>query len=153
LATRYPWFDLQMLTNLIAVSESTPGPIGINMATYAGFHAAGIIGGFVASIALVLPSLIIILSIAKVMDRIKDHPMVTKVFTYLRPTTMALITSVAISIFMLTLFQSDAIGTWSFFQVPQLILFGIVLVIALKTNKHPIVYLLLCMVAGILLQL
>ena len=65
LAGKYPWFDESMLGNMIAVSQSTPGPIGINMATYAGFNAGGVLGGLVATIGIVTPSVIIILIVKK----------------------------------------------------------------------------------------
>ena len=64
LTSRYSWFTMADLTNMIAVSESTPGPIGINMATYAGFNAAGIPGALCATLSLVLPAWIIIILIA-----------------------------------------------------------------------------------------
>ena len=63
-----PWFTMQDLTNMIAVSESTPGPLGLNMSTYAGYQTAGIIGGITATFALVLPSLVIIMLIAKFLE-------------------------------------------------------------------------------------
>ena len=60
LAERYQWFTIEMLSSMIAVSESTPGPIGVNMATYVGFHIGGIIGGITTTIGLVAPSVIVI---------------------------------------------------------------------------------------------
>jgi len=62
MAENYAWFDTLELTNMIAVSESTPGPIGVNMATYAGFSAAGIMGGIIATLGLITPSMIIIVA-------------------------------------------------------------------------------------------
>ena len=56
IAQTYSWFSVSQLTDMIAISESTPGPIGINMSTYAGFHAAGIPGAIVSTLSLVLPS-------------------------------------------------------------------------------------------------
>ena len=61
LTEKYDWYTMTDLTNMVAVSESTPGPIGINMATYAGFNAAGTPGGIVATMSLVLPSIIVII--------------------------------------------------------------------------------------------
>ena len=59
MADRYPWFDRAQLSDMIAVSESTPGPMGVNMATYAGFTAHGIVGALLATLFLVLPSIIV----------------------------------------------------------------------------------------------
>ena len=64
LTDRYDWYTKEDVINMLAVSESTPGPIGINMATYAGFKAAGCLGGLVATLSLVLPSLIVVILIA-----------------------------------------------------------------------------------------
>ena len=72
LAGKYTWFDEAMLGNMIAVSQSTPGPIGINMATYAGFNAAGILGGILATVGLVTPSVIIIIIVAHVLNKFKE---------------------------------------------------------------------------------
>ncbi|MGL5540153.1 MAG: chromate transporter [Erysipelotrichaceae bacterium] len=153
LANRYPWFDQTMLTNMIAVSESTPGPIGINMATFAGFQASGILGGIVASISLVVPSFFIIIAIAKVVQKRKDSVFMATLFTYLRPTTAAMIASVLLTLLGLTLFEVDALGTFAFFKVPSLLLFGVMLWFANWKPLHPIVYLLICMVVGILFPL
>ena len=65
IAARYPWFTPDDLLNMIAVSESTPGPIGVNTATYAGFHAAGLPGALTATFALVLPSVVIIMLVSR----------------------------------------------------------------------------------------
>ena len=65
LANKYDWFTVSELTNMVAISESTPGPVGINMATYAGYNAAGILGAVVATLALTAPAWIIIILIAK----------------------------------------------------------------------------------------
>ena len=75
LASKYPWFDATMLPNMIAISESTPGPIGVNMATYAGFSATGIIGGIIATLGLVTPSIMIIMIIASFLNKFKENPM------------------------------------------------------------------------------
>ena len=64
LAGKYSWFNHSMLADMVAVSQATPGPIGINMATYAGFEAAGVLGSIIATVSLVLPSFIIIIIIA-----------------------------------------------------------------------------------------
>ena len=65
LTNKYDWFTLEELTNMIAVSESTPGPIGLNMATYVGYQTLGIWGGIISTFGLVLPSLVIICIIAE----------------------------------------------------------------------------------------
>ena len=78
--SRHDWYTKADVVNMLAISESTPGPIGINMATYAGFHAAGLTGGIVATFSLVLPSLIVIVIIAKILDKFNENPYVYGIF-------------------------------------------------------------------------
>ena len=87
------WFTSMDLANMIAVSESTPGPMGVNMATYVGYHVGsehygvlgGILGGTVATLSLILPSLIVILIVVRVLDAFKESRLVQAIFRGLRP--------------------------------------------------------------------
>ncbi len=83
------WFTHTDIVDMIAVSESTPGAIGINMATYAGYKTSGILGGICATIGLAAPSIIIILLVAHVLDRFKDSKYVARAFYGLRPASIA----------------------------------------------------------------
>ena len=91
LSDKYSWFTSQELIDMIAVSESSPGPIGVNMATYAGFMTSGILGGLVATLGLVLPSLIIIVLIAKVLEKYKDSDFFKRLMFAIHPAVIALI--------------------------------------------------------------
>lgn len=91
LAEVYPWFDAKDLADMIAISESTPGPLGVNMATYAGFKAAGISGAVTATFGLVLPSVIVIMMLSKLLKKFRDHPVVCSVLSGIRPAVIALI--------------------------------------------------------------
>ena len=91
ISSRTGWFTASELANMIAISESTPGPIGVNMATYVGFETAGIPGGLVATFGLVLPSIIIIVIISCLLSRFSDNPIVKTVFKYLRPAVIGLL--------------------------------------------------------------
>ena len=82
---RLGWFTHQDLSNLIAISESTPGPIGINAATYVGYLTAGPLGAVIATLGLITPSIIIIIVIAQMLERFRSNPLVDKVFYGLRP--------------------------------------------------------------------
>jgi len=91
LSVAYPWFSAQELTDMIAVSESTPGPIGVNMATFAGFRAAGITGGIVATLGLLMPSMIIIVLLAKYLKKHPNNLQFESVLKSIRPVALALI--------------------------------------------------------------
>ena len=84
MAVKYGWFDLTTLSTMIAVSESTPGPIGINMATYVGYITLGPAGGIISTIALVTPSIIVILIIANMLEKFKESKIVKQVFNGIR---------------------------------------------------------------------
>ena len=99
IARRYTWFTTEQLTDMIAISESTPGPIGVNMATYAGYQAGyaeggvllGILGGLVATLSLVLPSVIVILIIAGFLEKFKENKLVKNTFYCLRPAVIGML--------------------------------------------------------------
>lgn len=107
IAGKYDWLDPSMMGDMIAVSESTPGPIGVNMATYAGFNAGsgyggfgyGVLGAVSATFALVLPSLIVIIIVAKFLNKFNENKLVKNAFDGLRPTVCGLIAAAAISVF------------------------------------------------------
>ncbi len=159
MAQKTGWFTLAELTDMIAVSESTPGPIGVNMATYAGFTTAGIPGSVIATLGLITPSVIIILIVAGFLKRFKDSPAVTAAFGGLRPASTALITAVLISLFVSNFLNLDA---WSGRAADVLavlrwkqILLGAAVFTGTKLWKkvHPAVFLLFGAVMGIVLQL
>ena len=91
LTRKYDWFTVSELTNMVAISESTPGPVGINMATYAGYNAAGILGALVATISLTAPAWIIIIMIAKFLENFSENANVKAAFYGIRPAVAALI--------------------------------------------------------------
>ena len=157
LCNTYNWYTPAQLADMIAISESTPGPIGINMATYAGFSANGIIGGVVATIALVLPSLIIIMSISKVLDKVKGNVYVESIFSILRPCVVGLIASAGFTVFMLSVVNMPLFlksgQVMDLFLWKQTLLFIALFLISLKYKTHPIFYLGIAMVVGILLQM
>ncbi len=91
IAARYDWITAQDVTDMIAIAESTPGPIGINVATYAGFHAAGLPGALIATLSLVLPSIVIIMAISRFLAVWQEHRLVKAAFWTLKPAALGLI--------------------------------------------------------------
>ncbi|MDO4567745.1 MAG: chromate transporter [Clostridia bacterium] len=159
MADRYEWLTREMLADMIAVSEATPGPIGVNMATYAGFQAAGVLGSLVATFALVLPSFAIVLIIAKFLDKYRQNKLVDGAFSGIRPAVTGLIAAAGFSVFRIALFTAES-GTpfWEYVQsidVPMLVLFVVVLAASnLKRIRewHPIAFIGLSAVAGVLIN-
>lgn len=157
IALKYPWFTPADLMNMIAVSESTPGPIGVNSATYAGFHAAGLPGALMATFALVLPSVIIIILISRALTRFRDSKLVQSVFYGLRPASAGLILGAMASVFAASLLHPELwTGLSSLdavLNVPAILAFiGFMVAIRLLPKVHPIVFIALGAVIGIVLQ-
>lgn len=101
------WFTHAQLADMIAVSESTPGPIGVNMATYVGFSTAGIPGAVVATLGLITPSVIIILIIARVLAAFRQNKYVDAAFYGLRPCSVGLIAAAGLLVVKIALFDFD----------------------------------------------
>ncbi|MDR2175146.1 MAG: chromate transporter [Synergistaceae bacterium] len=156
-ADRYPWFTHEMLTDMIAISQSTPGPIGLNMATYAGYTAAGAAGGVLASLAIVTPSLIIVSCLVKALDKFKENALVKAAFYGVRPAVTALIASAAFGIVRLTLLDlsgfADTRSLADLFNYRRLALFAGLFYLMRKYNRHPAFYIGAGALAGVLLKL
>ena len=154
MAERLDWFTQAELMNMIAISESTPGPIGINMATYAGYHTAGIPGAVLATFALVLPAFLIMLFIARLFAQFKDNQTVKNVFAGVRPAVAGLIASVAFSLLQVTLFAVRE-GHVHLRIAPALLCVIVLIAMNLKWFRklHPVVWIGIGAVAGIIWKL
>lgn len=154
MARSKPWFTLSELTDMIAISESTPGPIGVNMATFAGYRASGVPGAILATCSLVLPSLIIILIIAQFLQKFRDSKLVDSAFFGIRPAVSGLIVYAIYQLISLVVFKADVPVL-----TPDWIAIAIILVIfaVMQTKKgkhlHPIAVIGAGAVLGILLKL
>ena len=107
MADKTNWFTSGQLADMIAVAESRPGPIGVNMATYVGYTTAGIWGGLVATLALVMPSVIIIVIISYFLKSFRENKYVDAAFYGLRPASTGLIAGAGMTVVTITLIQID----------------------------------------------
>ncbi len=154
------WFSPAQLADMIAVSESTPGPIGVNMATYVGFSTAGIPGAVLATLGLVTPSVIIILLIARVLHAFRQNRYVDAAFYGLRPCSVGLIAAAGLLVVRIALFDVELFhSTGAFLDLlrPKALLLAALLLVltnAVKATKklHPIVFILASAVLGVLLS-
>ena len=158
LADKYPWFTALELTDMIAVSESTPGPIGVNMATFAGYRAAGIPGGIVATLSLVFPSIVIIILVSMFLNRFRDSKLVKGGFYLIRPATAGLIAGAISEVFVISLFNTELFKTTGnladlFMWIPIATFIVLVFVIKKVPKLHPIVFLFVGAVVGIVFKL
>jgi len=156
ISLKYPWFTPTDLMDMIAVSESTPGPMGVNAATYAGFHAAGLAGSVVATFSLVLPSVIIIIMISHVLARFRESKLVSDAFTGLRPASAGLILGAMLEVFSASLLRLelwDGVKSLiSTINLPAVLLFVVLSVGIYKLKKvHPIFFILAGGLCGVVL--
>lgn len=155
--TKTGWFTLNDISNMIAISESTPGPMGVNMATYTGFTSMGVMGGIVAVAGLVTPSVIIIIIVSNILEKFKTNKYVQYGLYGLRAASVGLITvaglRVAEAAFLHTQLFKET-GAYTDLLNLKAFIFGIVLyVVFKKTGKHPIIYIIASGVIGVILSL
>ena len=155
---RTGWFTSGELANMIAISESTPGPMGVNMATYVGFHTGGIAGGVIATLGLVCPSILVILVIAGFLKKFRESRGVDAVFYGIRPASTALIAAAlaevcSIALLNLSAFQTG--GAAALFQWKGIAL-AVVIFVCLQVKPlkklHPIVFIAASAVIGAVFQ-
>ena len=94
------WYTTKELSDMIAISSVTPGPVGANVATFAGFKTAGILGSFIATASVILPSLILIIIISKLLEQFKHNKYVRSVIYMLKPTGCGLLAAVGVDMFI-----------------------------------------------------
>ena len=161
------WYTAGDLADMIAVSESTPGPIGVNMATYVGYTTvhnhygpiAGIFGGILSTVGLVMPSVIIILIVARFLEKFRENRYVNAAMYGLRAASVALISSAGISIVMIAVFQINSIEEWKAAVIDYrcFVLAVLVLIMTRWVPKikdlHPIIFVIASAVIGIVFHM
>ena len=169
ISVRTGWYTADQLADMIAVSECTPGPIGVNMSTYTGYTVGGVPGAVVATLGLIFPSIVIIIIVAKILKAFQDNKYVKAAFYGLRPASTGLIAAACLSVGQIALFNQGAFENlktaFSGIRYPAVILAVILWLLmnlgtfkALKKNKvlakisklHPVVFLAASAVIGII---
>ena len=159
MSDRTGWFSYNQIADMLAVSESTPGPIGINMATYTGFTTAGVGGSIAATLGIITPGIIIVLLIVAVLDRFRKNKYVEAAFYGLRPASTGLIAAAGILVVEIALLNLDLFEQtgklFDVFNIKAIILAAVLLVLTrwVKPTKklHPIVFIAASAVVGILI--
>ncbi len=145
LVEKYSWITQNDLVDIIAIAESTPGPIGVNAATYMGFKTAGVFGGIAATAGLVFPALIIIAFVAHYFMKFNENKLVRSAFYGLRPAVTGMIAAAGFQVATISLVNMgitfDAANITGFitgfFNFKEIILFAVVFFLLNKYNKHP----------------
>ena len=155
---RHHWMTNGEFTDIVAISQSTPGPIGINSATYVGYTCLtnagyapvwGALGSLIATFAVVLPSLILMLAISRFFMKYKNHPAVEQTFMGLRPAVIGLLAAASLLLMNAENFSTPGQNPWQFFISVGLFLFAFIGQQVYKMN--PILLLVLCGLSGLLL--
>nr|WP_186973540.1 chromate transporter [Bacteroides intestinalis] len=148
--TRHDWLTSQEFTDIVAISQMTPGPIGINSATYVGFTATGSVwGSIIATLAVVLPSFILMLAISKFFLKYQKHPVVEAVFSGLRPAVVGLLASAALVLMNAENFSSPKEDMYSF--IISCLIFLVAFIGTRKYKINPILMIVACGIAGLIL--
>lgn len=148
MSVRTGWFTGGDIANMVAISQSTPGPLGINMAAYTGYMVGGVAGSFVAAAGLIAPSLFIIVGIARILEKFKENRWVKAVFYGLKPASYALITGAWINVVKIAFsLQGSAveINLW----LSRLALAMALFLLLRKWKIHPIFVIIAAMIAGV----
>lgn len=157
LTNKYNWFDRNMLADMIAVSESTPGPIGVNMATFAGFHSSGLLGGIIATVGLITPSIIVIIIVAGFLEKFKNSQTIDSIFYGLRPAVTGLIAAAGFQVFKISILVLNTIPSiknlFSLINYKAAILLVVLLFAIIKFKKHPVVYIASAAIIGVIFKI
>ena len=150
------WFSQSLITDMIAISESTPGPIGINMATYVGCNIAGFWGGVLATLGEIIPSIIIAVIVSRSLARFRSNRYVDSAFYGLRPAVTGLIAAAGISVLSVSILQLELYrqtgALTDLMDVFKFVYFVLMFVAIKKFKKHPVVYIAISAVVGIVLS-
>lgn len=156
--SHYHWMTTSQFTDIVAVSQMTPGPIGINSATYVGYTALvnaghawywGILGSFIATFAVVLPSFILMIIISRFLLSFKNHPIVEHIFSWLRPAVVGLLAAASLCLMTSENFSTPSANPWQFWISVALFIFAFCSTSIYKMS--PIRIILLCGLAGLVL--
>lgn len=157
---RTGWFTAGQLADMVAVSESTPGPVGVNMATYVGYTTGGVLGSLIATVGLIAPSIITILIIAAFLKAFRTNKYVDRVFYGIRPASTGLIASAGLTLVLMCIVNLEAFRATgrltSLVSLKNLALFAIIWLLTnpIKKTKgwHPIVFIAFSAAAGIVFR-
>ena len=154
LATTTGWYSQDLISRMIAISESTPGPIGINMATYVGYNVAGLFGGIIATLGEIIPSIVIVIIVSKSLDKFANNKYVDYCFYGLRAAATGLIASAALSVLLISVFNIDLFTISNqitdLIDFKRLVYFLLMMFAIFKYKKHPITYIAISAVVGII---
>jgi chromate transporter len=147
------WLTREMIGNMLAVAQSSPGAIGANLSAYTGLRYAGIGGGYAAVLGLITPSIIIIIIVARMLKAFKENAVVESLFSGFRPAAAGLLSAAGFGAIALSLWNAAAPVWYLFIRWKEALIFAVIFFLIFKFKKHPIIYIAAAGVIGIVLKL
>jgi chromate transporter len=152
-AAKEDWLSAEKIGDMLAVSQSLPGAIGVNLSAYTGFQYAGIPGSLIAFLGLVSPSIIIIIIIARILSVFKENKIVASLFAGFRPAGAGLLAAATLGALAVSLYNPDAEIWTAMLRWRECILFAAIFLLIKVFKKHPVVYLAIAGAAGVVMGL
>ena len=153
IADKSEWLTRESIANMLAMAQSSPGAIGVNLASYTGFRYAGVPGAYAAALGLIFPSIIIIVIVARILSAFKKNRVVQSLFTAFRPAAAGLLSAAGFGAILLSVWNAAAHVWYESFRWKETLLMGIIFVLILKFRKHPILYIAGAGAMGLILKL
>ena len=147
------WINMEFVGNFIAIAQSSPGAVGVNIATQTGFLYAGIPGGAVAALGLVSPAIVVIIAVARFLKKFEENRIVVSVFSGLRPAATGLLTAAGFGVWKLALYNSSSEHLYDLIRWKEFAIFAVIFLLIIKTRGNPVIFIILGAITGILLGL
>lgn len=151
---RRGWFSLEEFFHMVAISEATPGPIGVNLATFIGYQQYGIVGAVLTTLGNILPGFILILLVAAFFKNFRHNPVVEAAFSALRAAVLGLIGATVYHVLRISLSKADwqtGSSLLNLINWPAVLIFAVIFFLYQKFKLHPVFYIILGGVAGLLI--
>lgn len=155
ISVKYNWFSVTEITDMLAISQLTPGPVGINMATYAGYNTGGVLGAIIATVAIITPASIIVVLVSKALKKYQDNSYIKSIMYHLKAATVGLLLAALFQIFktsVITDTHFDITQPFHSIDIKALILLTIVFFATLKYQKNIILCLIVSGILGIIFK-
>jgi len=153
LADNSDWLTRESIGNMLAIAQSAPGAIGVNLAALTGFKYSGVSGGLISALGLVTPSIIVIIIVARVLEALRENRVVKTLFTAFRPAAAGLLSSAGLGVIVLSVWNSTATRFYEFLRWKEFLLFGLIFFLVVKFKKHPVLYIAAAGAVGVILKL
>lgn len=149
MADNYDWLNREMVGNFLAIAQSAPGAIGVNMSAQTGFQYHGIAGAFLAALGLVSPAIVVISLVARMLRAFKENKTLASIFAGLRPAAAGLLAAAGFGAWKLALYNQDAAFWYELLRWKECALFAALFLLILKFRGHPVIYIAIGAVTGI----